>query len=335
MTKVATAVRAGAVVAGVGVAAGYAVYRAGGRRWRANEEQMVAAGLSLPADLHHHFVTADDGARLHVMERGAGPPVVLLHGVGLSGAIWVRQLRQLSDSHRVIAIDMRGHGQSVAGHQGYSIDRLADDLLVVLRALDVEHSVLAGHSMGGMVVLRLACRKPEELRTHVACLALVATEAGPVVAGPGHAWRAQRLASLTRRALRQPGRLGVTMRPHGDLASWAARLGFGQHPLPAQVELCRSLLSAMAPDAMAELIATVVAFDVRRDVGTIVLPTRIFVGTRDVLTPMQAARLLNRSIKGSTLVRYPGAGHMLMLERERELNAELTDMVRSLEMAIA
>ncbi len=314
------------VVAVAAGATGYAVYRAGGRRWRADEEQLVAAGLSVPGDLEHHFVRTDDGGRMHVVERGSGPPLVLVHGVGLSAAVWAYQLRQLSVSHRVVAMDVRGHGQSLPGLGGYSMDRLGDDVLAVLRALDVRGGVLAGHSMGGMVSLRLACRRPGELSAHVGALALVATQAGPLVTGPGHAWRAERLAALTRRTLRTSNRMGLSVRPGGDIGAWAARLAFGQHPRPEHVELTRSLFVATPEETLAELYATIVGFDVRRDLGAVSLPSTIVVGSRDVLTPVRSARLLQRSIGGSELVRLPGAGHMLMLERAQELNQLLADL---------
>jgi pimeloyl-ACP methyl ester carboxylesterase len=305
---------------------GYAAYRAGARRWRADEQQLVAAGLSPPGDLEHHFVATDDGGRLHVVERGEGPPLLLVHGVALSATVWAYQLRQLSGTRRVLAMDVRGHGQSLAGAGGFSMDRLAEDVLTVLRALGVRQAVLAGHSMGGMIALRLASRWPGELSAHASALALVATQAGPLVTGPGHAWRAQRMASLTRQGLRASEHLGLSVRPTGDLASWVARVAFGRHPRPEHVELARSLFSAMSPEALTELVATIVAFDERHQVGAITLPTLIVVGGRDLLTPVRSAQLLQRSIAGSVLVRLPGAGHMLMLERAQELNELLADM---------
>lgn len=321
-------VAAAGLGAGVGLCA-YAVYRSGGRRWRADEEEMRAAGMALPADLRHHFIRTDDGGRLHVVERGEGPPILLVHGVALSAAAWVHQLRELSEGHRVIALDVRGHGQSLAGGDGYDIDRLAADVLAVLQALEVRHGVLVGHSMGGMIALRLACRHPVELARHVGALGLVATEAGPVLTGPGHAWRAERVATLARRGLHRSRRFGLPGRPRGDVATWAARVAFGRRPRRVHVELTRSLITAMSPDPLAELIATIVAFDVRREVAAIRLPTMVMVGSLDLLTPLQAARLLQRSIGGSALERMPGAGHMLMLERRHEVNRLLVALAET------
>ena len=71
--------------AAVGAAAGtaYAVQRMATRRWQVGEHELIAAGRTLPPDLEHHFVPVDDGGRIHAVERGSGPPIVLVHGITL------------------------------------------------------------------------------------------------------------------------------------------------------------------------------------------------------------------------------------------------------------
>ncbi|HEX3948156.1 MAG TPA: hypothetical protein VHW47_10645, partial [Acidimicrobiales bacterium] len=88
-----------AAAVGLGAAAGtgYALQRVAGRRWKVGGDGLVAAERTLPADLRHHFVTVDDGGRIHAVERGEGPPLVLVHGVTLGVATWIPQLRQLAD----------------------------------------------------------------------------------------------------------------------------------------------------------------------------------------------------------------------------------------------
>lgn len=308
--------RAGVLAATAGTAvAAYAAYRAGGRRWRADEEELMVAGASLPGDLEHHFLPTDDGGRLHVVERGAGPPVVLVHGLALSAAVWAHQLRQLSCDHRVIAVDLRGHGQSLPGPGGYSMDRLAQDLLVVLEALDVRRGVLVGHSLGGMVCQHLAATRAQAVGAHMSSLALLATSAGPVAPG------APRLSSAVRAAMHRADRLGAGLLPRGDVATWIARGCFGTHPMVADIELTRSLLVAISPEALAEAVATTMAFCDRPLLGAIEVPTTVVVGSADVLTPPRMARVLARGIPGATLEELPGAGHMVMLERAQEVNA--------------
>ena len=112
------------VAAGTGaaLAAGWATQHRLVARTHSTPADIAAEGLTVPDDCAQHVVDADDGGRIHVVERGQGPPVVLLHGFMLSGALWAHQLRDLAEHHRVIAPDLRGHGRSVPGTSGFSTD---------------------------------------------------------------------------------------------------------------------------------------------------------------------------------------------------------------------
>ena len=86
---------------------------------------------------------------LHYTDRGAGQPVVLIHGYPLSAGSWEKQEEALLDAgYRVVTYDRRGFGQSSQPSQGYEYDTFADDLDKVLTALDLTNAVLVGFSMG-------------------------------------------------------------------------------------------------------------------------------------------------------------------------------------------
>jgi len=315
--------RAGAatvVAATVAAAAGGAyVLARHARRWQADACDLEAAGLTLPDDLAHHHLPTSDGGSLHVVERGAGRPLVLVHGVMLGVEIWAPQLRRLSGHHRVLAVGQRGHGSSVAGRDGYSMERLADDLLEVLAGLEVFDAVLVGHSMGGMVTLVAAVDRAPELRRHVGSLVLVGTSAGPLVPGPAAALVGAGFAGAAGRGLARSERRGLPILPGQDLGTWMARASFGSHPGAAEVALTRAVLDRMSPSAMAALLGPLLTYDVHRRIHDVDLPTRVVVGSRDVLTPPQMARAITREIPGSELEVLPGCGHMVMLERPGEL----------------
>ena len=128
---------AGAGLAGAGVAGGLAVRRAVARRFpRAPEVEPLGPPESAACVREHDVVVADGGST-HVIEQGprTGPLVLLLHGITLSSAVWRYQLRDLSAAgYRAVAIDFRGHGRSVAGSEGLTIDRLAADVEEVITA---------------------------------------------------------------------------------------------------------------------------------------------------------------------------------------------------------
>jgi non-heme chloroperoxidase len=321
-----------ALVAGVvaGTAAGtaalaYALERAAVRRLRVDEAGLLAAGRSLPTDLEHHFIAVSDGGRIHAVERGEGPPIVLVHGVTLGVATWAPQLHHLAARHRVIAVDQRGHGQSLHGTDGHLLERLADDLIEVLSALEVTGAVLVGHSMGGMVTQLAAVERPEDLKARVAGLVLLATSAGPLFPGAVGPAAPALFAALSAKGLRRSEARGSGLFPSADVGTWASRVMFGARPNPADVELARSMTDAMSPRSLAELVASLSTFDVHTRIAAIDLPTHVVVGSRDVLLAPRWSKAMAAKIPGARLSVFPGCGHMVMLEREDELNALLSE----------
>ena len=101
--------------------------------------------------------------RLHYTERGAGEPLVLLHGNGESGNYFSHQMDYFSRFCRVIAVDTRGHGQSPRGDAPFTIRQFAGDLLEFLDGLGIEKARLLGFSDGGNTALVFALRHPERV----------------------------------------------------------------------------------------------------------------------------------------------------------------------------
>ncbi len=97
-------------------------------------------------------VTTSDGVRLSYLEAGAGKPLVLIPGWSQTAEQFKYQLEGLSDRYHVIAVDMRGHGDSDKPLFGYRIQRLAKDVADVLKALDLKDVTIMGHSMGCSVL---------------------------------------------------------------------------------------------------------------------------------------------------------------------------------------
>ena len=97
-------------------------------------------------------LTTNDGVRLHYVERGSGAPLVMIPGWSQTAAQFEHQTAGLSARRRVIAMDMRGHGESEKPEHGYKIQRLAMDLRNAIEALALERVSLLGHSMGCSVI---------------------------------------------------------------------------------------------------------------------------------------------------------------------------------------
>lgn len=105
-----------------------------------------------------------NGLRLHIRRvSGAGKPLLLLHGLGVSGAIWQALARRLAPPWAPIAVDLRGHGGSehaAGGPNAYRPADYATDLAAVMDALEIARAPVIGHSLGGLVALALAVAHP-------------------------------------------------------------------------------------------------------------------------------------------------------------------------------
>ncbi len=142
--------------------------------------------------------------RLRAFVGGAGVPVVLLHGLSAGATTWVEVIDRLGSSHRIIALDLPGHGGSGPPPTGAAIEWYADAVAAGMTALAASPAVVVGHSFGGQVALRLAERHPEDIR-------------GLVLIGPSG------VVQLPRRT-RVLAVLTTVLRPGARAAPFGARL---------------------------------------------------------------------------------------------------------------
>ncbi len=273
--------------------------------------------FTLPDDVVHRDLPTPDGGTIHVVERGEGQPLVLLHGITLRHDVWAPQFHHLSDRFRVVAVDLRGHGTSVAGRDGYGMPRLAADLATVLGDLELLDAIVVGHSMGGMTAMAFCGAHPEVLAERVAGLVFVATRAHQVM--PPYLDRVAR-SLVAQGQGRVDGGRGLPSR--ATMNTRLVRAAFGDRPSPVAVRLVAEMGQAMAPEALVPSLAGLLDHDARAAIRATDTPSLVVVGTRDLLTPVPAGRHLARLLPDADLVVLPRAGHQLMQERPDEL-AEL------------
>ena len=102
-----------------------------------------------------------DGVRIRYEVRGKGEPaLIFVHGWCCDRSYWRRQLPYFAKKHRVVAIDLAGHGESGLNRKAWTIDGFADDVAAVAAKLGLKQVVLIGHSMGGSVIVKAAPKMP-------------------------------------------------------------------------------------------------------------------------------------------------------------------------------
>jgi pimeloyl-ACP methyl ester carboxylesterase len=303
--------------------------------------------IELPPSTRMSTVVADDGLPLSVEEIGpagggrAELTVVLVHGFALDRRSWYYQRRDLAEcvdpAVRQVLYDQRGHGRSgVPSERSSTIDQLGRDLDVIIRTLAPEDPlVLVGHSMGGMTIMALADQRPELFADRVRGVALIGTSAGEV----------------GRRGLPRPvlSRYNPITRTVGGFASWqpelvewirsagggltrqgVRRLAFGDRSVPSElVDFMVRMLNVTSVPVLTHFLPALGTHDRYAALaGLRHCEVLVLSGDEDRLTPFSHAERIATELPNATLVRAPGAGHMVMLEQPDLVTGELVALLR-------
>jgi pimeloyl-ACP methyl ester carboxylesterase len=258
-----------------------------------------------------------NGIRLYYEWHGAGRglPVVLVMGLGGDSTAWPLQLAALAPHHRVLVFDNRGAGQSDAPDVAYTTRGMAQDLLALLDALDVERAHLLGLSLGGAIAQEAAVAAPSRF----ASLQLHSTWAGPhpyfhALVNAVRAVRLQLDRESFYRALSVwlfTPRCFVTQPELIETVVLAAT--HHQHPVAAHAYL-RQTDAALGHDA-------------RERLHLIRCPTLVGVGSQDLITPPFLAAELANGIPGARLQTFPDTGHGGLWEEPETFNRACLDFL--------
>jgi pimeloyl-ACP methyl ester carboxylesterase len=317
-----------AIVAGGAAASGVALHHTA-TTIKSRRNPPLDPLYELPADVTHHWIDAGDGGSLHVLERGRGRPLLLIHGITLQAGVWSPQLHLLADRYRVLAMDVRGHGASQAGSLGLGRKAAARDVVTVLDHFDLRGTVIAGHSMGGMILMELAGDFPGELNDRVAGLAFMDTAASHILPAP--ALPIARAIGRGARRRFEAGKRVPQLRFGEDDLSWLiARLAFGRQPSSQAIAPFRRWLEEVPPATSLLCGIDLLDHDARQTLAAIHIPALVLVGSRDLITPVYAARRIARLLPDARCEVLGGSGHQPMQERPHEVAALLDEFVAGL-----
>lgn len=246
-------------------------------------------------------------------ERGSGPGILFLHGVGSDRTTWRPQLAALGDRFRCVAVDCRGHGESRAPAESISVARFAADAAEVIARLGLGRAHICGLSMGGIVALQLWADRPELVKS--------------LILADCWAYHPTAAAGLEDR-LR-----GIDLTPMPELARARMPAVLAPDADPRLLEHVIEVMASKDPACYRRSSEVLWGADMRRVAKRVRVPALVLVGELDRITPPELSQELALLLPWAGLVVIPGAGHLSNEERQEEFNRALRTFVDEVEPA--
>lgn len=246
---------------------------------------------------------------------GSGLPVLFVHGFPHDRTLWSPQLQGMTAQARVLAVDLRGFGETTVAPP-YSMEQYADDLVGFMNTLRLERAVIAGLSMGGYVAFAMWRRHPSRIRG----LVLANTRAG----ADSDEAREKRRSQMA--IARDQGSAVIADAVLTGMLGKTTRAG-----RPEIVNAVHRMISAAPVEGViGALQAMIDRPDSTSTLPTIDVPVLVVTGDEDAIIPIEEARSMQAAIRGSSLEIIAGAGHLSNLERPAAFNHVVSEFLAKL-----
>jgi aminoacrylate hydrolase len=238
--------------------------------------------------------------------QGVGFPVLFVSGLGGVASFWQDQVAVFAKRFEVITFDHRGFGESDASRLGYTVERMATDIIGLMDALGIRRVHIVGHSTGGAIAQTIAIEHPSRVASVVLSATWTKTDA-----------YFRRLFALRKEILQ---RLGASAHIQASTlflypSWWIARNNERLRQDEAQN------LAAFAPvEIVASRMDAMLAFDRTSDLARIKAPTLVIGAEDDIVTPSYFSEELARLIPSAEVKIFPRGGHYFNRVRAREFN---------------
>jgi pimeloyl-ACP methyl ester carboxylesterase len=241
-------------------------------------------------------------------QEGSGTPLLLLHGFPFDHTIWEQQANDLKSIGRIIMPDLRGHGKSPAPEGAYSMDVMAQDVIMLLNRIGVYKAIWVGHSMGGYVTLAAWQLAPERFSG----IGLIASN---YLADSPEAQ--QRRYDLAEKVSKEGAEAAINPKVFKE----------GIPPDAPQVQMINKIIHSTPP---AGIIGTLQGMATRPDstetLKSIRVPALVIGGEHDQLFKPEIPQTMADLIPGAQLM-MPDSGHMPMLEQPDVVTQGLESLV--------
>lgn len=239
--------------------------------------------------------------------------IILIHGFPLNKSMWDKQIEELMHNYRVIAYDIRGHGNSDAGDDDFSIELFVKDLLGLMDKLKVGKAILCGFSMGGYIALNAIENHPERFNALVLCDTNCTADNSE-----GKEKRIKAIESIKE--------FGLELYAEESIKKLFAPVSFLIQL--KEISLVRNMIMKTSNQS---LFKTLHALADRKascsKLHEITVPVHIMVGKEDEITPPEVALSMHEKIKGSTIQVIDHAGHLSNMEKPKEFNNQFIEFL--------
>ncbi|HSW53503.1 MAG TPA: alpha/beta fold hydrolase [Ignavibacteriaceae bacterium] len=262
-------------------------------------------------------ITVNDLSVSYNDEGKAGDPVIIfIHGFPFNKSMWDRQAEALKENYRVIAYDVRGHGNSDTGTEDFSVDLFANDLLNLMDALKIDKTMLCGLSMGGYIALNAVGNYPDRFD------ALILSDTTCTADTP-------EVKEKRMKSIESIKKNGVEKFADESITNLFAPESFSTKK--KEIAAVREMIVNTTEESLCK---TLRAFYERKETCSklhdINVPALILVGIEDKITPPAAAHFMNEKIKESLLSIIEHAGHLSNIENPSEFNNQLEKFVSTI-----
>ncbi len=279
--------------------------------------------LDIDWQQHLRSVTVH-GSRVNYIEIGEGPPLVLVHGISACWQNWLENIPHFARTHRVIAVDLLGFGESELPQEEISIPGYGRFVDAFLGEIGVERAALVGSSMGGFISAETAIAHPSRVEK----LVLVNAAGGPTLNDLQQRWGRSLLRGaklfhvVAARAVAR--RKEIVRRP-----KLRRRLLFKivRHPELIGPELCYEVASGGGKPGFFDAFKAIVEYEYCERLDDIPCPTLIVWGDHDEIVPVQDADEYERLIPHARKVIFDDTGHLPMIERPALFNRVLEEFL--------
>lgn len=263
----------------------------------------MKSGVDVWSYVEHKYTKSKDGLKIHYIAVGEGEPLVFVHGLGESYLTWKPQISFFPlEGFRVVALDLRGHGDSEIPRKKITMEDFAGDVESVLDAEGFTEANMVGYSMGGLVLLELYRLSPRRFKKLV--LEAVAPEYPPAMTELLENMSMHEIAQQVAEFAVSPVAPQELKKEIYEIISRTDKRAYIQSAEAATEKSYRSILSSIQ------------------------VPTLLISGELDYISPPEVLEEMSKLVKSSTKVLLKGVSHMPHRERPEIYNSHLLSFLR-------